>query len=585
MSVITCLWAENPVLTKEMRVRMRGARAYWILTGYLLFLSFILFLQYTTWWSRARTEGGMSAGSKIGQEFFAWIMGTQAFLVAFITPAVTSGAITIEKEQRTMEMLEMTRLSRGSIVAGKLLSAISFIALLLVSSLPLTSICFFLGGVSPEQVVYWYLMLLVGSFVAGALGLMWSSIARTTSAAVIFTYGSLILPPILLLVFVGLSTVTSLRGGNGQTLELLFGIVISLFGFAMPDTASAVAPFFQWLDARHFYALTLPAWLGPVLTYSLIGLTLAAVAVARLETFPERRASMLRLLVALLFLQQTFFLFGARFAAYSGSAAPGLGALLAGSPIISVLIYPLLLLLLCIPIFSTGEIRTVEARGFGKYLLWGWTPAGWARARLASGLPYLFLLAVIILGMYWLSFVFIGQPGAALYGNVQVSGALPRVFAGIRAAAFSTVGGLIEVALVIFASVMGLASLGLLFSAVTRNRWAALALSYATLLMIFVAPLVSQAYYVNNTYQQSGSPGIFINLYYLNPIMAIAQMADTSGQFWNQLPLMYGRTPMWAVTTITYLFITGMALLLSQPFIMRIASRPALPYEDMAARA
>src|SRR5947209_20244985 len=157
MSVITRIWSDNPVLTKELRVRMRGTRAYWILTGYLAFLSFMLFVQYTSWWNTAQARGGgFSLSSKIGQQFFTWIFFTQLFLVAFITPAVTSGAITIEKEQRTMEMLEMTRLSRGSIVAGKLFSAVSFVSLLLISSLPITSICFFLGGVSPEQVLLRY---------------------------------------------------------------------------------------------------------------------------------------------------------------------------------------------------------------------------------------------------------------------------------------------------------------------------------------------------------------------------------------------------------------------------------------------
>src|SRR5258706_2292259 len=180
MSVLTNFWSDNPVLTKELRVRMRGTRAYWILTGYLAFLSFILFVQYTSWWNTAQSAGGgFSSGSKIGQQFFTWIFFTQLFLVAFITPAITSGAITIEKEQRTMEMLEMTRLPRGSIVAGKLFSAVGFIALLLVSSLPLTSICFFLGGVSPEQVAYWYFMLLGLSFVTATVGLVMSTIART----------------------------------------------------------------------------------------------------------------------------------------------------------------------------------------------------------------------------------------------------------------------------------------------------------------------------------------------------------------------------------------------------------------------
>ena len=41
---------ENPVLTKELRTRMRGSRAYWILFAYLFVLSLILFFAYLTWW-------------------------------------------------------------------------------------------------------------------------------------------------------------------------------------------------------------------------------------------------------------------------------------------------------------------------------------------------------------------------------------------------------------------------------------------------------------------------------------------------------------------------------------------------------
>src|SRR5204862_6416087 len=120
-------------------------------------------------------------------QIFMILLICQIFLVLFITPAITSGSITIEKEQQTLDMLTMTRLSRGSMVAGKLLSAVSFTALLLVSSLPLVSICFMLGSVDPAMVFSTYLAMLIGSFLIGAIGLMWSSIAKATTIAVLLT--------------------------------------------------------------------------------------------------------------------------------------------------------------------------------------------------------------------------------------------------------------------------------------------------------------------------------------------------------------------------------------------------------------
>jgi len=583
MSVFTRLWADNPVLVKELRVRMRGARAYWILTGYLGFLSLILFFRYMiwSWWSAAQPRGGgLSSGSKIGQDFFSTITMVQAFLVVFITPAVTSGAITIEREQRTMEMLEMTRLPRAHIVAGKLLSAVSFIALLLISSLPLTSICFFLGGVSPERVVHWYLILLAGSFVTGALGLAWSTIARTTSAAVIFTYGSLLIPPLLLVVTGALVSgdIFGGRSNNSLTMVLTWALAASLFGINPSEAFgyTPLGPFFQWWDARHFYGLTLPVWIAPTLSCFLLGLTLAAVATARLETFPERKAPLLRALVAIFFLQQLFFYLGARFSAYSGAAPPGLGAQMSAYPLLSMLGYPVLLMLCCAPIFATGEITAGEARALGSYLASGWTPAGWKQGKLASGLPFLWLLTALMIGMYVLSFAFIGQPGRAATGQVAISGysALPVPPSGV--------GGLPQAALMLFVTMLGLSTLGLFFSVIVRNRWAAMALGYVALLAILIVPQIAYTNYINDMNQRP--PSLLINLYYLNPMMSIAEMTDTSGAFWHRFPLMFGTTPIWIITTIGYLLLSGLALLFTLPFAAKAAQGAPLSAPETTGR-
>jgi len=600
MSVVSRFWPDNPVLTKELRVRMRGSRAYWILTGYLAFLSFILFIQYTTWWHQARSAGsGFSSGSKIGQEFFNWIFFTQLFLVAFITPAITSGAITIEKEQRTMEMLEMTRLSRASIVAGKLFSAVSFVSLLLISSLPITSICFFLGGVSPEEVFLRYSLLFGISFITATLGMVWSSVARTTAAAVVFTYSSLLVPFILLIIF-GFAT-SGAGGGSGamSNVALLAIIAAGMFGVYFPETmgfSSASGLIHAW-DMRHFYGMTLPVWLGPVTTFILIGLTLAAVAVARLETFPERKAGTLRLLVLAAIAQQTLFILGARFAVHAGNAPPGAAAAAAGFPTIFMLVYPVALLLLAIPVFATGEVRPIEARKFTKYLVSGWTPAGLKRGRIASGLPYLICLALTIFTIYVLSFVFIGRPAAAFKSPAALTGQAPSLgqvqvmnpdgtfrvvkTGGAVAPPVGSAADLAHIAIATIAAIIGLSSLGLLFSVACRNRWAALALLYAVLLTILIAPTIAHANFVS---RPVGTPSVFMNLYYLNPLMSIAEATDVDGRFWTDMTVLLGHAPFWSVTTVLYLFITGVSLLLALPFVTKIASGPVLAYEDMAAR-
>src|SRR4051812_1466563 len=102
MSVLAKILPDNPVLTKEMRVRMRGARAYWILLGYLGFLSAVLLFTYSSWQSSVITSGsGGSEAADTAKNIYTTLLICQAFLVLFITPAITSGSITIEKEQQT----------------------------------------------------------------------------------------------------------------------------------------------------------------------------------------------------------------------------------------------------------------------------------------------------------------------------------------------------------------------------------------------------------------------------------------------------------------------------------------------------
>ena len=66
MSLVTRLLPDNPVLTKELRVRMRGSKAYWILLLYLGFLSLVMLLNYWSWQRNvADGNGGASEVSRL----------------------------------------------------------------------------------------------------------------------------------------------------------------------------------------------------------------------------------------------------------------------------------------------------------------------------------------------------------------------------------------------------------------------------------------------------------------------------------------------------------------------------------------
>ncbi len=599
MSLIARMLPDNPVLTKELRVRMRGSRAYWILFGYLGFLTCVLLAAYDIWLRQVNEAGvGASESSREGASLFVWITITQIFLVLFITPAITSGSITLEKEQRTLDMLTMTRMPRRSIIFGKLFSAVSFTALLLISSLPLVSICFMLGSVDPAMVFSTYLMLLFGSFMIGAMGLMWSSIAKTTTTAVMYTYGTLFVTVVAGYMF------------YSSNADLFHGSIFENV------TRSVGAPLF----GSEFLGIHGPEGIGFSVVCTLVGILLAAIAMARLEMFPERKALLLRgmtlLLVGMLALAADTWWVNLWYHRTAQTVQ------LQSQPPIAGLMVAVVLLMLLIPTFATGELRPYEARRFVKHLIWGWTPKGLSRGKMASGLPFLLITTLLFLAIYALSFVLAGKTGSILQSatiaapapvptpvpNLRPQNGMPVVVNGqvvqgklppgttimngrvvnapppspqnLPPAGYAQlIGDFPQAAIMLLAFTLGFSLFCMFVSIALRNRWVAWFLCNLFLLLVMIAPeRARQPVY------DGMEPGSLINLYYLNPIQSLYQMGDPA-EFWvhnNMLPI--GHLPMWLFVTNSWLIVGGLSLVLMLPFIARERkTNEEIPYEELVA--
>ena len=124
--------------------------------------------------------------------------------VVFLAPASTAGAISLEREKQTLDMLVTTPISSLAIVIGKLLSALTYVFLLIVASVPLTAVVFVFGGVGPDDVLRGYVVLLVTAIGLGSFGLFCSSLVRRTQAATaisIFGVLSITVGSVFVLVF------------------------------------------------------------------------------------------------------------------------------------------------------------------------------------------------------------------------------------------------------------------------------------------------------------------------------------------------------------------------------------------------
>lgn len=176
---------------KELRGRMRGRRAFAILTIYLLLLGgFALMAEKLVEASQVNNFGGSSsafAGAMIGQGIFAALLMLMTLQVVFLAASSTSGAISLEREKQTLELLIATPISSLAIIVGKLLSALVYVFLLIAASIPLMAVVFVYGGVGPEDVLRGYIVLVATALGLGSFGLLCSSLVKRTTAATAIT--------------------------------------------------------------------------------------------------------------------------------------------------------------------------------------------------------------------------------------------------------------------------------------------------------------------------------------------------------------------------------------------------------------
>jgi ABC-type transport system involved in multi-copper enzyme maturation permease subunit len=140
------------MIRKELQQRMRERRAWLLPTLYLLGLGAVVVISYL---ATLDTSGGSRdlQGAEIGRTIFLAVTYTQMGVLLLLAPALSAGGITIEKEQRTMAGLLTSLLEPKDIWWGKFVSSILFLFVLEVSALPILSLSFVFGGVSPLEVL------------------------------------------------------------------------------------------------------------------------------------------------------------------------------------------------------------------------------------------------------------------------------------------------------------------------------------------------------------------------------------------------------------------------------------------------
>ena len=186
--IALALW--NPIVAKEYRSRMRTWRSPVAMTVYILLLGGLGWAIFSSMAASASGSFNGSQAANYGQGLFLWLILFQMVLLAFITPALTAGAISSEREHQTIDLLFVTRLPPFSILWGKLLASMSFVILLLLLSVPIFSLVFLLGGIELDQVLAAFVVTAVAALTFGILGIAFSTALPRTLPATVAAYGA-----------------------------------------------------------------------------------------------------------------------------------------------------------------------------------------------------------------------------------------------------------------------------------------------------------------------------------------------------------------------------------------------------------
>jgi ABC-2 type transport system permease protein len=290
----------NPVMLKEIRERMRGARAFVVITVYLGLMSGFAVLMYLLQRGVIKTSITSTTG-QLGRNLFEGIFIVELLLIIFITPAFTSGAISNERERKTFDLLHITLLSKAAFIVGKLESALSYVFLLLLAAVPLQSVAFLFGGVGEDELILAFVILATTSVTLGAIGLYFSTTSdRTLTASVrAYTVTAIVTvaAPAVLWFFVNMfnhavgNTATNITHSPGvETLFIYIGALVVSLNPVL--TASATQQLLVNRQEIGFWTATLSngdkipmiaPWVGLIIIYIMVSTAVIVLAVRRMQ--------------------------------------------------------------------------------------------------------------------------------------------------------------------------------------------------------------------------------------------------------------------------------------------------------------
>lgn len=228
---------KNAVLRKDMLLDMKKPKAAIIMLLFNILLCLVAFpvVAVILIYAQSYSYGLMQMSYRSLINLFIALVWLETVAICFLTPALTAGCISIEKERQTLDVLLTTKMSTWQIVWGKYFSSIMLVILLIISGLPVMSLVFIYGGISLWQMFLMILVLIATTMYLASFGVFFSAFLKNTIGSVILTY---IMIGVVLLFTFGVSlTGMGMMALINEILEAEYNIYLNLngdiFGFLM----------------------------------------------------------------------------------------------------------------------------------------------------------------------------------------------------------------------------------------------------------------------------------------------------------------------------------------------------------------
>ena len=178
----------NPVYGKELKMKVRSVKFALTIFLFNMMLGIVAITGFEVMFNmHLNPYVDYSGAAKV----FYILVSMEILTVMFLIPSFTAGSIAGEREKQTLDILLTTTLTPGEIIMGKLMSSISMVFLLVVSSLPIISIVFTIGGIGMEDMIMF--MLLIISFFIGSMGMLASTMLKKTVQATVCSFAQIVL--------------------------------------------------------------------------------------------------------------------------------------------------------------------------------------------------------------------------------------------------------------------------------------------------------------------------------------------------------------------------------------------------------